>query len=171
MHPLNGSLLGPYVPVRANAVLWSRIGTLMHRLAAGPCSTGGLLFPSRCPSGTILLTPYSMVWDWRVLIAGSMLFYWLQLLYPYYSLLLFFPFSSFCWYCRAGVFELIGCISHSPNLALPSFFTTTNNNNIGPQPSCQNLDLDRPDIAMNYNYLDSNNYCTHEWTVRPCHEQ
>ena len=23
-------------------------------------------FPSQCPSGTILLTPYSMVWDWRV---------------------------------------------------------------------------------------------------------
>ena len=44
-----------------NAVLWSHIGTLMHRLAAEPCSTAGLLFPSRCPSGTILLTPYSMM--------------------------------------------------------------------------------------------------------------
>ena len=53
-----------------HAVLWSHIGTLMHRLAAEPCSTEGLLFPSRCPSGTILLTPYSMVWDWRVSRAG-----------------------------------------------------------------------------------------------------
>ena len=45
-----------------HAVLWSHIGTLMHRLAAEPRSSAWLLFPSRCPSGTILLTPYSMVW-------------------------------------------------------------------------------------------------------------
>ena len=79
-----------------HAVFWSHIGTLMHRLAAEPCSTAGLLFPSRCPSGTILLTPYSMVWDWRISRAGPMLLYWPKLLYPYYSLLLFFPLSSFC---------------------------------------------------------------------------
>ena len=78
-----------------HAVLWSHIGTLMHRLAAEPRSTAWLLFPSRCPSGTILLTPYSMVWDWWISRAGPMLFYWPKLLYPYYSLLLFFPFSSF----------------------------------------------------------------------------
>ena len=40
-----------------HAVLWSHIGTLMHRLAAEPCSTAGLLFYSLCPSGTMLLTP------------------------------------------------------------------------------------------------------------------
>ena len=79
-----------------HAVLWSHIGTLMHRLTAEPCSTAGLLFPSRCPSGTILLTPYSMVWDWRFSRAGPMLLHWPKLLYPYYSLLHFFPFSSFC---------------------------------------------------------------------------
>ena len=50
----------------------------------------------RCSSETILLTPYSMVWDWGVSRAGPMLFYWPKLLYPYYNLLLFFPFSSFC---------------------------------------------------------------------------
>ena len=65
-------------------VLWSHIGTLLHRLAEEPRSTAGLLFPSRCPSGTILLTPYSMVWDWRVSGAGPILFYWPKLLYPYY---------------------------------------------------------------------------------------
>ena len=48
-----------------HAVLWSHIGTLMHRLAAEPRSTAGLLFPSLCPCEMILLTPYSMVWDWR----------------------------------------------------------------------------------------------------------
>ena len=56
-----------------HAVLWSHIGTLMHRLAAEPCSTAGLLFPSRFPSGTILATPYSMMWGWGVLRAGPRL--------------------------------------------------------------------------------------------------
>ena len=79
-----------------HAVLWSHIGPLMHRLSAEPRSTAGLLFPSRCPSGTILLTQYSMVWDWRVSRAGPMPFYWPKLLYTYHSLILFFPFSSFC---------------------------------------------------------------------------
>ena len=58
-----------------HAVLWSHIGILMHRLAAEPCSAAGLLFSFRCPSGTILLTPFSMVWDWRVSRAGPMLLY------------------------------------------------------------------------------------------------
>ena len=66
-----------------HVVLWSHIGTFMHHIAADPCSTAGLLFPSRCPSGMILLTPYSMVWDWRVSRAGPMLLYWPKLLYPY----------------------------------------------------------------------------------------
>ena len=89
MHPLNGALPGPYVPARVTRVLWSHIGTLMHRLAAEPCSTAGILFPSRCPSGTILLTSYSMVWDWRVSRAGPMLLYWPKLHYINYSLLVF----------------------------------------------------------------------------------
>ena len=38
---------------------------------------------------TILLTPYSMVWDWLVSREGPMLSYWPKLLYPYNSLLLF----------------------------------------------------------------------------------
>ena len=54
-----------------------------------------------------------------------MLLYWPQILYPYYSLLLFFPFSSF-WLqvgiVGAGVFGLIGCTSLSLSLALPTFF-------------------------------------------------
>ena len=60
-------------------------------IAAEPHSTAGLLFPSRCPSGTILLTAYSMVWDWRVSRAGPVLFYWPKMLYPFYNFLLFFP--------------------------------------------------------------------------------
>ena len=60
VHPLNSALPGPYVPV---LVTRGALATLMHRLAAEPRSTAGVLFPSQCPSGTILLTPYSMVWD------------------------------------------------------------------------------------------------------------
>ena len=114
-----------------HAVLWSHIGTLMHRLAAEPCSAVELLLPSRCPSGTIWLTPYSMVWDWQVSRAVQMLLYWPKLLYPYYSLLLFsfLFFLTIGWYCGAGVFGLIGCTSLSLSLALPTVFNNDNNNN------------------------------------------
>ena len=73
VHPLNGALPGPYVPVRVIRGARSHIGTLMHCLSAEPCSTAGHLFHSWCPSGTILLTPYSIVWDWQVSRAGPML--------------------------------------------------------------------------------------------------
>ena len=51
--------------------------TLLYweRHTAKHCSTAGLLFTSQCPSGTIFLTPYSIVWDWRVSRAGPMLFF------------------------------------------------------------------------------------------------
>ena len=116
VHPVNGALLGPYVPVRLHAVLWSHIDTLMHRLAEEPGSTAGLIFPSRCPSGTILLTQCSMVWAWRVSRA---------VLYSF-SLSLFF----IGWYCGAGVFGLIGCISLSLSLALPTFLNNNKNNTL-----------------------------------------
>ena len=113
------------------AVLWSHIGTLLHRLAAEPRSTAGLSFPSRCPSGTILLTQYSMVWDWRDSRAGPMIFYWPKRSTP---TIIFYPFPflfflSIGWYCGAGVFGLTGCISLSLSLALPTFINNNNNNN------------------------------------------
>ena len=43
VHPLNGALPGPYVPVRVTRVLWSHIGTLMRRLTAEPRNTAGLI--------------------------------------------------------------------------------------------------------------------------------
>ena len=129
VHPLNDALPGKYVPARVTR--GALLGTLMHRLAADPCGTAGLLFASRCSSGTILLTPCSMVWDWRVSRAGSMLLYWLKLLFPYYMSSTIFPFLFFLsagWCCMAGVFGLIGCISLSLSLAVPTFLN--NNNNI-----------------------------------------
>ena len=76
MHPLCGALLMPYVPVRV-----TRGNLIAHRdtyclPAAEPRSTTGLLFPSQYLSGTIWLTSYSMVWDWRVSRAGPMPFCW-----------------------------------------------------------------------------------------------
>ena len=134
MHRLNDALPGPHVPVRVTrgALVAHRYTYVPGRLAAEPRSTAGLLVPSQRPAGTILLTPYSMVWDWRVSRAGPMLFYWHSLLYSYYSLLLFFPFSFFLslsWYCGAGVFGLIRCISLSLSVALPTSFIINNNKN------------------------------------------
>ena len=59
-----------------HAVLLSHIGTPMRLLAAEPRSIAGHLFPGQCLCGTILVTPCSKVWDWRVSRAGSMPFYW-----------------------------------------------------------------------------------------------
>ena len=82
MHPLDGALPVTYVPVRISRVLSPHIGILKRLVTAEPRSTAGSLFPSQCPSGSIFLTLYSMVWDWRVSRAGSMLSYFPQLLNP-----------------------------------------------------------------------------------------
>ena len=116
-----------------HAVLWSHVGKLMHRLAAEPRSTAGVLFPSRCPCGMILLTSYSMVWDWRVSREGPILFYWPKMLYPFYNLLLFFPsllsvyrLVLWDWVLRTDIW----CISLSLSLELPAFFNDNNNINL-----------------------------------------
>ena len=96
VNPNNGALSGPYVPMRITRVALVAHRLLMLLLAIEPRSTGGLLFPFLCHSGPILLTSYTMVWDCRVSRAGPLLSYWRKLLYPYYSLILFSPFSSFC---------------------------------------------------------------------------
>ena len=104
-----------------HSVLWSQIGILMCLHAAKPRSTAGRLFPSQCHCGTILLTLYSMVWDWRAARAWPMLFYWPKLLDSFLHSTVF-PFLSIGWYCGAGVFRLIGCKSLSLSLALPTSF-------------------------------------------------
>ena len=58
-----------------NAAMCSHIGTLMRLLAAERRSTAGLLLTCQYLCGTILVTPYSMVWDWLVSRAGQMAFY------------------------------------------------------------------------------------------------
>ena len=96
MHHRNGALPGLYVPV------WVTCGALVtHRYTYAPprCRTSQYsrtFIPLSVSLWNDLASPYSMVWDWRVSRAGPMLFYRPKLLYPYYNLLLFFPFFSFC---------------------------------------------------------------------------
>ena len=70
MHPHYFALPVPYVPVRV-----TRGAVIAHRytlrlLAAEPRSIAGILFPCQYLDGTILVTPHSMVWDWRISRAG-----------------------------------------------------------------------------------------------------
>ena len=115
-----------------HAVLWSYISILMRHLAAEPGSTEGPLFPSQCSCGTILLTLYSIVWDWRVSWPWPMLLYWPKRFYRSLSSAIF-PFHFFLstdWYFEAGVLWLIWCRSLSPSYALSTSFN--NNNNLIP---------------------------------------
>ena len=57
-----------------HAVLWSHIGILLRLPGAEPRSTAWLLFSSQYLSGMIWMTPYLMVWDWRVSRTGPMNF-------------------------------------------------------------------------------------------------
>ena len=82
-------------------------------------------------SKNIMLTPYSMVWDWRSSRAGTMLFIGLSCSIPtrvfyYFSISLLSVYLG--WYCGAGVFGLIKCISLSVSLALPTSFNNNNKN-------------------------------------------
>ena len=100
------------------AVLWSQIGILMRILAAEPLSTTGPLFFSQCPCRSILLI-FDGVWL-ASFKSRANAFYCHKLL----DLLLsstvehFLFFLSTGWYCKAGVFWVMGCKSLSPSLVL-----------------------------------------------------
>ena len=109
MHPLYGALPVLYVLLRVTR----GARTLLHfmrLLPAEPLCIAGLLFPCQYLCGAILVTPYSVVWDWRVSRAGPMAFYWSSCSLKF-CLLLFsiIFFHSMGWYCGAGVFGQIGC--------------------------------------------------------------
>ena len=72
MHRLYGALPVPYVRVRVTRGAAHRY--TMRLLSAEPRINAGLLFPCQYLCGTILVTPCSMVWDWRVSRAGPMPF-------------------------------------------------------------------------------------------------
>ena len=110
MHPLYGALPVQYVTVRVTCGVPSA-----HRFPYSIPRCRPLERP-----GTILLTLYSMVWDWRVSRAGPMFFYWPKLLDPFSSSTTFLVLFvlSICWYCGNVVFGPIGCTSLSLSLAL-----------------------------------------------------
>ena len=74
----------------------SHIGLLISLLAAEPRSIFGLLFPCQYHCRTILVAPFSMVWDWRVSRAGSMLFYWPSCSLTFCLLLFSLSLLTFC---------------------------------------------------------------------------
>ena len=111
---LNGTLPCPYMPVRV-----TRGALVPHRYTYAPprCRTShyttGLLFRSQCPSGTIWLTPYLMVWDWQVSRAGPMFFIGLScsnpiIVFYYFSLSLLSVSRLVLW---SGVFGLYHSLS------------------------------------------------------------
>ena len=97
MHPRNGALPGQYVPVRVTC------GALVaHPYTYAPlrCRTSQYRRTFFIPLSVYLWNDLSdPVFD-GVGLAGFRrrppFLYWPKLLYPYYSLLLFFLFSSFC---------------------------------------------------------------------------
>ena len=113
-------------------VLWSHIGILMRRLAAEPRSTAGLLFHSQCLSGTILVTPYSMVRDCLFFLEQSKYFF-IDVSCSILTIVFYVSFSLLSVYrlvlCGWGI-RTDRCRSLSLSLALLTSFNN-NNSNIG----------------------------------------
>ena len=94
MHPLSGALPLPYVPA---CVTRGALVTHRHSYASPHCRTSQYrrtLCPSRCLTGTILVTVCLMVCDWQGSRAEEpMLFCWHDLLsfVSYYFIFFFLP--------------------------------------------------------------------------------
>ena len=123
MHPLNGDLPGPYVSVLV------RGGALVaHR------SNQNLAVPQyRRPFISLSVTSHSMVWDWRVSRAGTMLFIGLSC--SVHSLVYYYLPLSVLSVCRLVLWGLglrtdrVYITSLSLSFALTTFFNSNNNNN------------------------------------------
>ena len=90
---------GPYMTVRV-----TRGALVAHRYIYEPprCRTSqynsqGFYFPLRISVERSCWLLYSMVLDWRAIIAEPMLSYWTSRSYPFYLLLLFHSSSFFLW--------------------------------------------------------------------------
>ena len=132
MHPLNGALPGPYVTVRV-----TRGALVAHRYTYAPPR-------SRTSQNHRIFIPLSMslwndladpVFD-GVGLAGFKTranYFFIGVSFTIHTIFFFyfsfFLLSVFGWYCGAGVFGCIGCISLSLSLALPTSFNNNNNNN------------------------------------------
>ena len=132
MHPLNGALPGPYVPVR---VTCGALVALRYTYAPPRCNT------SQYHRTFIFLSVFlwndlaDPVFNGVGLVvsrAGPMFFIGLScsiptIVFQYFSLSLLSVYMLVN--CGAGVFELIACTSLSLSLALTTSFNNKNNNN------------------------------------------
>ena len=96
LHPLYGALPVPYVPVRV-----TRSALIAHRVTYAPprCRTSlynktFILF-SVSLWNDLIVSPYSMVWDWRVSRAGPISLYWPSCSLPFCLLLFSLSLLSF----------------------------------------------------------------------------
>ena len=127
IHRLCGALPVAYVPVRG-----TRGAVIAHQFTyAPPRCIAGLLFPCQYLCGTILVTPCSMVWDWRVSRAGPMPFYWPRCSLTFCLLLFSLSLLSFYGLVLWGW----GLRTHRVLIALSQpfiqpFFNNNNNNNV-----------------------------------------
>ena len=90
VYPLDGARPRLYVPVR---VTHGALATHRYTYALLCCRTSQYrraFIPSQCLSGTILLTQFSNVWDWRVSRQGQFFFIGLSCFIP---TIVFFYFS------------------------------------------------------------------------------
>ena len=101
MHPLFGALPVPYVPVRVTcgALISHRYTYVLPRCRTSQYHKTFIL--SQYLSGTIWMTPYSIVGDWRVSRAGPMPFCWpscsLLFVFNYFSISLLFLYRLVVW--------------------------------------------------------------------------
>ena len=96
LHPLNGALPGPYVPVR---VTHGALVAHWYTYAPPRCRTlqySRTFIPFSVSFWNDLANPVFVGVGLVGFKSRAMLLYWPKPLFPYYSLLLFFPFSSFC---------------------------------------------------------------------------
>ena len=98
LHPFNDALPGPYVPVRVTFGAGTSVylcSTSLQNLAV----PHDFCYPLSVP---LEWSCWPRVW-WcgtgGFQEQGQCFFYWLKLLYPYYSFILCFPFSSSCLQC------------------------------------------------------------------------
>ena len=100
IHPFYGSYLCRMCRCVLHTALWLHMRCLHILsvylwLAAEPRSTAGLSFTCQYLCGTILVTPYSIVWDWRVSRAGLIPFYLSSCSLPFCLILLSLSLLSF----------------------------------------------------------------------------
>ena len=130
IHTLYGALPGPYVPVQV-----TRGALVAHRY-----TSARLHYAPHSTAGSFSISVEWSLWPchYEVGLAGSKskantFFSAARSVFTSYCFPLLYFYSK-GWYCRAGVFELIGCQPYQAHArhsgkAVPTFFNNNNKNN------------------------------------------